>query len=58
VVAVLDNFEMAINFKDFVFEPRVFNKEDGKLENLHRTNYIKTDKGYIIPIEETGYFSF
>ena len=52
VIAMLETFELAINFDEFIIETRVFHEDDGKLKNLHRTNYANTG-GHIIPIEET-----
>jgi hypothetical protein len=56
LVIIDEDIEIAMNFDELIIETRFFDKKDdgvGKLKNLHRTNYTKTNNGYIIPIEET-----
>jgi hypothetical protein len=54
IVALSKKVEIAVNLDEFIFETRFFDEKDRKLQLLHRTNYMKTEKGYIIPVSETN----
>jgi hypothetical protein len=53
IVAVSRTVEIAVNLREFIFETRFFDEKDRRLQLLHRINYRKTERGYIVPVSET-----